>query len=355
MNKLRAIDLFAGIGGIRLGFELTFGKGIKTVFTCEWDKHAQVTYKANFGDEEIAGDISRVNGEDVPSFDICFAGFPCQAFSIEGRKEGFNDKDGRGTLFLDFIDICAVHKPKIIFAENVKHLVNHRGGRSLNMVLAGIEQTGYRTHVGVLNSKDFGVPQNRERVYIVAFRDDIDSSKFQFPAPTDKTQTIADIMETAPVPSKYYLSQRFWDALKRHKERMQVAGNGFGYIIRTPNDIAATITVSVGSRDRSLLIDKNIDLTTKTNYKGEINKDFVRRMTPREWKRLQGYKESFVLPVADTHAYSQLGNSVSVPVVEMIAKNIKKVLDNDRKNGSWAKLRKKCTKFFSQQTNYTDA
>ena len=182
---LRSIDLFAGIGGIRLGFDKAFTSNINTVFVSEWDTYAQKTYKLNFHDDfDIAGDITKIDAENIPAFDICLAGFPCQAFSLAGKKMGFDDDYKgicRGTLFQDVVRICDYHQPKVIFCENVKGLTIHDRGRTFKVITRAFEQIGYNVYHKILNSKDFGVPQNRERIYIVCFRKDIDSSAFEFP------------------------------------------------------------------------------------------------------------------------------------------------------------------------------
>ncbi|MGN0573554.1 MAG: DNA mismatch endonuclease Vsr, partial [Acutalibacteraceae bacterium] len=174
MPKYKSIDLFAGIGGIRLGFDRAFGSNIETVFVSEWDENARKTYTANFKDNfEIAGDITVFDEKDVPEFDICLAGFPCQAFSMAGQRKGFEDNYKgicRGNLFLDVARICEHHKPKVIFCENVKGLVIHDKGRTFKIICDTFSQLGYTVHYKILNSRDFGVPQNRERIYIVAFR-----------------------------------------------------------------------------------------------------------------------------------------------------------------------------------------
>ena len=333
-STYRAIDLFAGIGGIRMGFDLAFGNEIETVYACEFDENACKTYRANFNDPfEIAGDITAQAASSVPDFDICLAGFPCQAFSIAGGKKGFKDDfkgRARGTLFFDTLRICTdrENKPKVIFCENVKGLPMHDKGRTLKVILGALEQEGYVPYWKVLNSKDFGVPQNRERIYIVAFRSDIDPGKFEFPTSSGSAKTIRDILEPAPIPSKYYLSDVYMATLRRHKKRHEDKGNGFGYVVRDLDGIAGTIVCGGMGRERNLIVDhRPHSMVPTTAIKGEINKEDVRKMTPREWARLQGYPDSFVLPLADTHTYKQLGNSVSVPVIEAIAKKIKEVLD----------------------------
>ena len=328
---LKSIDLFAGIGGIRKGFDLVFKNNIKTVFVSEWDEFARKTYKANFKDDfEISGDITKIKEEEVPEFDICLAGFPCQAFSLAGKHQGFKDDYKgmcRGTLFLDVARICEYHKPKVIFCENVKGLTIHDKGNTFRVITKTFKDLGYRVFYKVLNSKDFGVPQNRERIYIVCFRDDIDAQYFKFPEPIGKTNCIRDIIDPAPVPSKYYLSTTYLETLKRHKERHQQKGNGFGYMVRDLDGISGTIVCGGMGRERNLIIDnREHSMIPTTHIKGTINQEGIRKMTPREWCRLQGFPEDFKLPLSDVHLYKQFGNSVTVPVIEAIAKEIKKIL-----------------------------
>ena len=278
----RSIDLFAGIGGIRKGFDNAFGKDIETVFVSEWDEYAQKTYKLNYHDDfDIAGDITKIDEKDIPEFDICLAGFPCQAFSLAGKRMGFDDDYKgmcRGTLFQDVVRICEYRQPKVIFCENVKGLTIHDKGRTFKVIKRAFEQIGYKVYDRVLNSKDFGVPQNRERIYIVAFHNDIDSSEFKFPEGHNSHTCIRDIMEEKEVSVKYYLSTVYME----------------------------------------------------THIKGEVNREGIRKMTPREWARLQGFPDDFKLELADTHLYKQFGNSVTVNVIEAIAKEIRKVLENGK-------------------------
>jgi len=338
MKKIKSIDLFAGIGGIRMGFDRAFGKNIETVFVCEWDQFAQKTYKENFRDTfEIAGDITEIKENEIPEFDICLAGFPCQAFSIAGTggngRKGFDDDfkgRNRGNLFLDVVRICEYHKPKVIFCENVKGLYMHDRGRTFTVIRNAFRDLGYQVFFKVLNSKDFGVPQNRERVYIVAFRDDLNLGEFKFPDPVNRKVSIGDILQDAPVPSKYYLSDVYVKTLKAHKARHASKGNGFGYEIRDLDGIAGTIVCGGMGRERNLIIDhREHSMIPVTHIKGEINKEDIRKMTPREWARLQGFPDDFVLPLADTHLYKQFGNSVTVNVIEAIAKQIREVLEKN--------------------------
>lgn len=327
-----SIDLFAGIGGIRKGFENAFEEDISTVFVSEWDEYAQKTYRANYKDDfEIAGDITKIDERDIPAFDICLAGFPCQAFSLAGKRMGFEDDYKgmcRGTLFQDVVRICEYHKPKVIFCENVKGLTIHDRGRTFKIIKRAFEQIGYTVYDKVLNSKDFGVPQNRERIYIVAFRNDIDSSGFVFPKGDNPNTRIKDIMEKKAVSVKYYLSDTYLETLKRHKERHAAKGNGFGYEIRNVQGQAGAIVCGGMGRERNLIVDKRLkDFTPVTHIKGEVNRQGIRKLTPREWARLQGFPDDFKLELADTHLYKQFGNSVTVNVIEAIAKEIRNVLN----------------------------
>ena len=332
MNNYRSIDLFAGVGGIRKGFEQAFGESISTEFVSEWDAYAQKTYAANFEDDSVIhGDITKIDENDVPPFDICLAGFPCQAFSIAGRKEGFEDNyrgKCRGTLFFDVVRICEKHRPKVIFCENVKGLTIHDGGNTFKVITETLEQMGYNVYSEILNSKDFGVPQNRERIYIVAFRKDIDSNNFTFPEGRDEGIRITDIMEEKVPSAKYYLSTVYLETLKRHKARHESKGNGFGYVVRNHDEIAGAIVCGGMGRERNLLRDSRItDFTPVTNIKGKVNREGIRKMTPREWARLQGFPDDFKFVVSDSQLYKQFGNSVTVPVIKAIAEKIKTVLD----------------------------
>jgi len=336
MKKYKSIDLFAGIGGIRLGFENAFNDSIETVFVSEWDEFAQKTYKANFHDGfDIAGDITKIDEKEIPSFDICLAGFPCQAFSIAGTggagRRGFDDDFkgmNRGNLFLDVVRICEYHKPKVIFCENVKGLYMHDRGRTFMIIRNAFRDLGYQVFFKVLNSKDYGVPQNRERIYIVAFRDDLNIGEFTFPKASKKKTCIKDILEEAPIEPKYYLSDVYMQTLRDHKARHAAKGNGFGYEIRDLDGIAGTIVCGGMGRERNLIIDhREHSMIPTTHIKGEINKEDIRKMTPREWARLQGYPDSYKLELSDTHLYKQFGNSVTVNVIQAIAEKIKEVLE----------------------------
>ena len=209
----------------------------------------------------------------------------------------------------------------------MKGLVEHDKGRTFKVITETFENLGYKVFSKVLNSKDFGVPQNRERIYIVCFRNDIAPETFEFPEGTKEPVSIRDIMEPAPIPSKYYLSDVYVETLKRHKARHAAKGHGFGYEIRDIDGIAGTIVCGGMGRERNLIIDdREHSMIPTTHITGEINKQNIRKMTPREWARLQGFPEDYKLELADTHLYKQLGNSVTVPVIEAIANKIKDVL-----------------------------
>ena len=310
MDKLRLIDLYAGIGGIRLGFEKF---NCTSVFSSEWDKFAQLTYQKNFGDKPY-GDITKISENDVPKFDILLAGFPCQPFSQAGKKMGFSDI--RGTAFFDIMRIANHHKPKVLFLENVKHFKGHDKGRTLKTVLENLEDSGYLVKYQVLNAKDFGVPQNRERIYIIAFNKNKvginNFNSFKFPNKSNKKTKLGDILEKN-VDKKYTISDKIWESHQTRKKRNREMGRGFGYSLFNENsEYSSTISARYYKDGAEILI-------------AQKNKN-PRKLTPREAARLQGFPESFKIPVSDTQAYKQFGNSVAVPVIKSIAKNILKVI-----------------------------
>jgi len=330
--KFTFIDLFAGIGGFRLALQEAGGK---CIFSSEWDKDAQKTYEHNFGEVPF-GDITKQKIKDlIPSeFDILCAGFPCQAFSLAGQRKGFSDNYkglSRGTLFFEVVEIAKKHNPKVIFCENVKGLTIHDKQRTFKTIISTLEKTGYTVYFQILNSKHFGVPQNRERVYIVAFRNDIDSSGFKFPVENKKTVTIRKILEKNPVSAKYYLSTQYLQTLKNHRARHEAKGHGFGYVIRDLDDVSGAVVCGGMGREGNLIIDNRLeDFTPVTKIKGKVNCEGIRKMTPREWARLQGFDDSFKLVVSDVHLYKQFGNAVTVSVIKAIWKQISEVLDEQK-------------------------
>ena len=324
MKKYKTIDLFSGIGGIRKGFELT--GFFENIISAEIDKYACETYKHLFNENpfnDVSSEEFKIKLESL-EYDILLAGFPCQSFSIAGKREGFKDLT-RGTLFFDVAEIIRRHQPKAFFLENVKGLTNHDKGRTLKTILNVLrEDLGYFVpEPEIVNAKNFGVPQNRERIYIVGFHKSTGVNSFSYPDALDKTVTFSDIREENPVPTKYYLSTQYIDTLRKHKERHESKGNGFGYEIIPDDGIANAIVVGGMGRERNLVIDPRItDFTPTTNIKGEVNREGIRKMTPREWARLQGFPDSYVIPVADASAYKQFGNSVAVPAIQATGKKI---------------------------------
>lgn len=315
------IDLFAGVGGFRLAMQ---NLGGKCVFTSEWDKEAQRTYRANFGEVPF-GDITKEETKKfIPDgFDVLCAGFPCQAFSIAGRRGGFEDT--RGTLFFDVAEIIKRKKPKAIFLENVKGLRNHNGGKTLATILNVLRNdlNYFVPEPQIINAKEFGVPQNRERIYIVGFRKDTGVTEFEYPKSLNKKVAFSQVKEKKVPATKYFLSTQYVQTLINHKARHEDKGNGFGYEIIPDNGIANAIVVGGMGRERNLVIDKRItDFTPTTHIKGVVNRDGIRKMTPREWARLQGFPDKYVIPVADASAYRQFGNSVAVPAIQATANKI---------------------------------
>ena len=322
------IDLFAGIGGFRIAFEELGGK---CVFTSEINTYCQKTYHANFG-EMPYGDIKLIDEKKIPHHDILLAGFPCQAFSIAGRRGGFNDT--RGTLFFDVARILKEKRPKAFFLENVKGFASHDKGKTLATVLNVLRNdlNYYVPEPKIINAKNFGVPQNRERIFIVGFKDEKIGRYFEYPKPCSTKAKVCEILEQDPVSPKYYLSDRYLKSLKAHKERHKTKGNGFGFEIINKNSISNAIVVGGMGRERNLIYDDRLrDFTPQTNIKGEINSEFIRKMTPREWARLQGFPDSFKIPVSDTQAYKQFGNSVAVTAIKSVGYQIIKVLSKKQK------------------------
>ncbi|MCG5293263.1 DNA cytosine methyltransferase [Providencia rettgeri] len=304
---IKVIDLFAGIGGIRLGFDQAFG-GVNCVFTSEIDKFAIQTYKANFGDDNIHGDITEISEFDVPVHDILLAGFPCQPFSQAGLKKGFSDT--RGTLFFDIERILLERKPKAFLLENVKQLRGHDKGRTLQVILDHLKDAGYVVYHDVLKARDFGIPQNRERIFIVGFLDQ--SVEFKFPEPTGIETKVGSILE-AKVDDLYTISDKLWEGHQRRKIQNKLNGKGFGYgLFNEESAYTNTISARYYKDGSEILIEQ----------KGKN----PRKITPREAARLQGYPDTYEIPVSNAQAYKQFGNSVCVPVIEAIAKEMRKAM-----------------------------
>jgi len=306
--KYTFIDLFAGIGGIRLGFEQACND-LSCVFTSEIDKFSCLTYNANFNNDIIFGDITKVENKDIPKHDILLAGFPCQAFSVAGQRKGFDD--ARGTLFFEIARIVEYHKPQVLFLENVKGLINHDKGNTFKTILSILEQLEYKVYYKVLNTKDFGLPQNRERIYIVCFKNK--NIQFEFPLPFPLEVKVKYILETT-VDNKYTLSNKMWQWHQIRKAKHKEKGTGFGYSLCDEKSYTRTLSARYYKDGNEILIPQE-----------NLN---PRKLTPRECARLQGFPDSFKIVVSDTQAYKQFGNSVSVPIIKYIAKNIFKSLNN---------------------------
>lgn len=310
--KYKMIDLFAGIGGTRLGFQLC--GDVRTVFSSEWDKFSQKTYKANFG-EIPHGDITQINEKDVPNHDILVGGFPCQAFSQAGLKRGFEDT--RGTLFFDIARILKEKRPKAFLLENVKNLKSHDKGRTFAIIEKTLKDLDYVLYPLLYKAKDFGIPQNRERIYIIGFdkRQVKNYMKFIAPKPPRTKTSVGEILERN-VDEKYTISDRLWEGHQRRKLEHKEKGNGFGYtLFNSDSPYTNTLSARYYKDGSEILIEQD----------GRN----PRKITPREASRLQGFPTNFIIPVSDTQAYKQFGNSVCVPVVQAVAKSIIDVLDSE--------------------------
>lgn len=313
--KFKFVDLFAGIGGIRLAYQ---NLGGKCVFTSEWNQFAKKTYEANFGEVPF-GDITKINEDEIPDHDLLLAGFPCQPFSIAGvtkknalgRKHGFLDET-QGTLFFDIARIIKHKKPKAFMLENVKNLISHDKGKTFIVITETLKELGYSIHYKVLDGKHF-VPQHRERIIIVGFRNEIYKGKeqFKFPELPEQSAKFKDILESKPL-SKYTLTDHLWNYLQRYAEKHKAKGNGFGFGMTDLNGISRTMSARYYKDGAEILIPQ----------KGKN----PRRLTPRESARLQGFPDKFVIQVSDNQAYRQFGNSVVVPLIQAVGKNIVKEL-----------------------------
>lgn len=305
LPKFTFIDLFAGIGGVRIAFERVGGK---CVFTSEWDEHCQKMYEANFK-EKPHGDITKIDAEEVPDHDILTGGFPCQAFSIIGNKQGFADT--RGTLFFNIERILEVKQPKAFLLENVKQLATHDKGRTFDTILDRLRSLGYFVHYKVLNGLNFGVPQKRERIILVGFKE---NHPFDFPKGTSKSKTLSDILEPKQdIDEKHLLSNYFRTKIKR-KLREQNKKISLRPVILHENKGG-----NIGIHPFSCALRANGSYNYMT-VNGE------RRLTPREMLRLQGFPETFKIAVSDTQVRKQAGNSVVVPKIEAVAHAMTKAM-----------------------------
>lgn len=338
-KKFTFIDLFAGIGGLRRGFESINGK---CIFTSEWDKYAQLTYKANFNgdDHDVAGDITQIPVEKIPPHDVLLAGFPCQPFSIAGvskknslmRAHGFKC-EAQGTLFFDVARILEYHRPKAFLLENVKNLISHDKGRTFSVIYRTLtKELGYNVHYKIVDAQHW-VPQHRERIFIVGFKDENSFSFEDFKLP-DKSSAprLGSILhpedgsekfdepftagKNGKISDKYTISSHLWKYLQEYAEKHRKKGNGFGFGLVNPESVSRTLSARYYKDGSEILVEQ----------KGKN----PRRLTPRECARLMGFekpgKNDFIIPVSDTQAYKQFGNAVVVPAVEAVAKHMEKYL-----------------------------
>jgi len=315
----RTLDLFAGVGGIRLGFEKA---GFKTVFANDFDKTCKETYDLNFKEPKLTlKDIWKLDIKDIPEFDILLGGFPCQAFSIAGYRKGFRDEKGRGNLFFRIAEILEERKPVAFMLENVKNLKGHDKGRTFKIIKETLEKLGYHIKAEVLNSMTHGnIPQNRERIFIVGFLDKNKAEAFDFPKPIPLTKSFREFTADE-ADNKYYYNDK--PLFKRIKDDINSEFTVYQwrrkYVRANKKGVCPTLTANMGLGGHNVPIIKN--------HKG------IRKLTPKECFLLQGFPKSFKLPnLADSKLYHQAGNSVTVPVVQRIAENMKIVLEGKRIN-----------------------
>lgn len=313
-HGFKTIDLFAGVGGIRLGFE---SAGFKTVFANDFEARCKNTYDLNFKDSKlVVEDIRKVGIDDLPDFDFLLGGFPCQAFSIAGYRQGFNDEKGRGNLFFDIARILDGRKPEGFLLENVKNLKSHDGGKTFKIIQETLESLGFNIKMKVMNSMEYGnIPQNRERIYIVGFKNKDYLNRFEFPTPIKLKRKITDFLEKK-VPDKYYYNDKpLFEKLKDSiKEEGKVYQWRRQYVRENKSGVCPTLTANMGMGGHNVPIIKD--------------KKGIRKLTPLECFRIQGFPKEYILPkISDSALYKQAGNSVSVPVIEAIAKQMMKAME----------------------------
>lgn len=310
-NQYKVASLFAGVGGIDLGFQ---NAGFRIEWANEIDSKACKTYNSNFKHRIICDDIKNLDGTKLPKVDILTGGFPCQAFSIAGYRKGLEDE--RGTLIFELLRISKEVKPRILFLENVKNIISHNKGQTFNDILEAIQDMGYKTKYKVLNTCEYSnIPQNRERVYILCFQNDDDYNKFEFPLPENNRLAIQDLLENDVNDAFYYKNTKYYPTLKEEiKNQNTVYQWRRQYVRENKSNLCPTLTANMGTGGH------NVPLVLD-------NKD-IRKLTPRECARLQGFPDSFVFPkgLPNSALYKQMGNSVSVPVIEKIAKKILEIL-----------------------------
>lgn len=316
---MRIASFFSGVGGIDLGFRLA-SDDFETVYANEFDVYPAQTFEENFGIKVDTRDINDVKAEEIPEHDILVGGFPCQAFSIAGYRQGFNDEKGRGNLFFELIRIMEYHRPRVAFFENVKNLVGHDNGNTFRVICGELDRLGYHYTYQVLNAMHFGnVPENRERIYIVSFRDQEDYVRFKWPTPINLTHTIHDVVDfNKPQEEKYYYTKKcpFFDKLvndmKKHDTIYQWRRV---YVRENKSNVVPTLTANMGTGGHNVPLILTFD-------------NRIRKLTPRECFNVQGFPKNFKLPQqSDARLYKQSGNSVVVPVIKRIAVEIAKAIE----------------------------
>ncbi len=317
----KTLDLFAGIGGVRIGFERA---GFETVFGNDFDPYCKVTYDLNFKSVPLrVDDIAKVKSSELPDFDILLGGFPCQPFSIAGYRRGFLDT-GRGDLFFEIIRILRDKKPQAVFLENVKNLKSHDNGKTFQIISDALADLGYHVKMQVLNSMEYGnVPQNRERVYIVGFKSKAQSDAFEFPQPTALKKTVLGLLEKEVADKYYYTNSSLYSTLKKSITKEGVVYQWRRkYVRENKSGVCPTLTANMGMGGHNVPLVKDA--------KG------IRKLTPRECARIQGFPENYKLPkeLPDTRLYKQFGNSVTVTVIEKVANQVKKALESRDTNVS---------------------
>ncbi len=314
--KFKTLDLFAGVGGIRLGFERA---GFKTVFSNDFDKSCKYTYDLNFEAPKLnTEDIWKLDINDLPEFDILLGGFPCQAFSIAGYQKGFKDDKGRGNLFFKIAEILQARKPRAFFLENVKNLKSHDGGKTFKIIIEALERLGYYVKAEILNSMTHGnIPQNRERIFIVGFLDKSEAENFTFPEEIKLTRSFKEFIVDEADDKYYYNNKPLFNRIKDDINSEDTVYQWRRRYVRVNRKrVVPTLTANMGTGGHNVPIIKN--------GKG------IRKLTPKECFLLQGYPESFKLPnIADSKLYHQAGNSVTVTIIERMALNMKNVLLNN--------------------------
>ena len=321
-KKYRVVSLFSGIGGIDLGFEFA---GFNCIWANDFDKYACQTYRANVGNHIVEGDIRLVK-DQIPEHDVLVGGFPCQPFSTLGKLQGFDDEKNRGTLFFEIMDIITKHDTKVVILENVKNLVNHDEGKTFERIKTELADAGYYVNAQILNTQDYGVPQRRNRVFIVAFNKKyFDEAEFFYPEKEELTVTTQDLLDDV-VTEKYFLTKKL--------EKTILGMGTKGYIVKPTIDlpISKTLTATMHKMHRASQDNYVTDLKNfNENVEDKDNRIPVRKLTPNECRKLQGFPSEWKQVVSDTQAYKQFGNAVTVDVAYKLAVNVLEYMDANLK------------------------